>query len=321
MSNQTIGRRALLQAAGLAAVAASGAIPLREASAQHQVRYSSGSEAATLKAPANACDCHMHIYDSRFPVAANATLRPPDALVEDYRMLQQRTGTTRNVVVTPSTYGTDNSCTLDAMAQLGATSRGVAVVDTSVSDDELKRLAELGIRGIRFNLVQSGATTIDMLEPLAKRVHELGWHVQIHMLGDRIVEIADLLQRLPAPIVFDHMGRIPQPAGPDHPAFRVIADLAEQGRAWVKLSGAYMDTKIGPPSYADATKLAQAFAKAVPDRMVWGSDWPHPTEQDLAKKPDDAILFDLVAAWAPDAATRQGILVDNPAALYGFPKA
>jgi predicted TIM-barrel fold metal-dependent hydrolase len=320
MVNQTIGRRALLKGAGVVALAASGAVPLREARAQHQVRYSSGTEAAKLKAPVNACDCHMHIYDSRFPVAANATLRPPDASVEDYRMLQQRTGTTRNVVVTPSTYGTDNSCTLDAMAKLGAVSRGVAVVDTSVSDDELKRLAGLGIRGIRFNLVQSGATTIDMLEPLSKRVNALGWHVQIHMLGDQIVQIADLLQRLPSPIVFDHMGRISKEVGPEHPAFRVIAGLVEKGRGWVKLSGAYMDTKIGPPSYADSTKLAQAFAKAAPDRMIWGSDWPHPTEK-LENKPDDAILFDLLAAWLPDDATRRLVLVDNPAALYGFPKA
>jgi predicted TIM-barrel fold metal-dependent hydrolase len=320
MVNQTIGRRALLKGAGVVALAASGAVPLREARAQHQVRYSSGTEAAKLKAPVNACDCHMHIYDGRFPVAANATLRPPDASVEDYRMLQQRTGTTRNVVVTPSTYGTDNSCTLDAMAKLGAVSRGVAVVDTSVSDDELKRLAGLGIRGIRFNLVQSGATTIDMLEPLSKRVNALGWHVQIHMLGDQIVQIADLLQRLPSPIVFDHMGRISKEVGPEHPAFRVIAGLVEKGRGWVKLSGAYMDTKIGPPSYADSTKLAQAFAKAAPDRMIWGSDWPHPTEK-LENKPDDAILFDLLAAWLPDDATRRLVLVDNPAALYGFPKA
>jgi D-galactarolactone isomerase len=320
MVNQTIGRRALLKGAGVVALAASGAVPLREARAQHQVRYSSGTEAAKLKAPVNACDCHMHIYDGRFPVAANATLRPPDASVEDYRMLQQRTGTTRNVVVTPSTYGTDNSCTLDAMAKLGAVSRGVAVVDTSVSDDELKRLSGLGIRGIRFNLVQSGATTIDMLEPLSKRVNALGWHVQIHMLGDQIVQIADLLQRLPSPIVFDHMGRISKEVGPEHPAFRVIAGLVEKGRGWVKLSGAYMDTKIGPPSYADSTKLAQAFAKAAPDRMIWGSDWPHPTEK-LENKPDDAILFDLLAAWLPDDATRRLVLVDNPAALYGFPKA
>ena len=141
----------------------------------------------------------MHIYDSRFPAAPNAKLRPGNATVDDYRRLQKRLGTTRNVVVTPSTYGTDNSCTLDAMAKLGPSARGVVVVDTSVTDAELKRLHDLGIRGIRFNLVQSGATTIEMLEPLSKRVNDLGWHVQIHMLADAIVENADLFQRLPKP--------------------------------------------------------------------------------------------------------------------------
>src|SRR5882724_11010745 len=123
--------------------------------------------------PADACDCHHHIYDSRFPIAPSATLKPGDAKVPDYRLLQKRIGTTRSVVVQPSTYGTDNSCTLDGMAQLGASSRGVAVVDTSVTDAELKRLNGLGIRGIRFNLVQSGATTVEMLEPLSKRVNEM----------------------------------------------------------------------------------------------------------------------------------------------------
>ncbi len=140
------------------------------------------------------------------------------------------------------------------------------------------------------------------------------------MLGDQIPWIADRLKLLPSPIVFDHMGRIPKEAGPEHPAFQVITVLAQKGRAWVKLSGAYMDSKVGPPSYADSTRLAQAFAKVAPDRMIWGSDWPHPTV-DLANKPDDAVLFDLLEAWVPDGATRQRILVDNPAILYGFPKA
>ncbi len=317
MTHNRIGRRALLQRAGALALAATGATAARESRAQQQVPWSSGTEMPTLKAPADACDCHMHIYDSRFPVAPNATLRPGDAHVEDYRLLQQRTGTARNVVVTPSTYGTDNSCTLDAIARIGATARGVAVVDTGVSDDELKRLHGLGIRGIRFNLVQAGATTVEMLEPLSRRVNELGWHVQIHMLGDKIVEIEPLLQRLPSPVIFDHLGRIPQPAGIDHPAFAVISRLIDKGRAWVKLSGAYIDTKLGPPAYADTTKVAQAYVKAAPERLVWGSDWPHPTEKE---KPDDAVLFDLLGVWAPSGATRRQILVDNPAAFYGFPK-
>jgi predicted TIM-barrel fold metal-dependent hydrolase len=287
------------------------------AQAPQPARWSSGTEAPKLKAPLNACDCHMHIYDSRFPFAPNAKLRPPDATVEDYRLLQKRIGVTRNVVVTPSTYGTDNSCTLDAMAKISPTARGVAVVDTNVADAELKRLDRLGIRGIRFNLVQTGATTIDMLEPLSKRANDLGWHVQIHMLGDHIVENADLLRRLPAPIVFDHLARIPQPAGVDHPAFGLVLKFLERGRTWVKLSGAYQDTKIGPPTYADVSKVARAYVKAIPERLVWASDWPHPTEKTDAK-PDDAILFDLTADWAPEEATRDRILVDNPATLYRF---
>ena len=161
-----IARRTLLKGASFVAMSAAvSGISVRSSEAQ-QVPYSSGTEAPKLQAPANACDCHMHIYDSRFPVAANATLRPSDTLVPDYKLLQKRIGTTRNVVVTPSTYGTDNSVTLDAMAKIGPTARGVAVVDTGVTGAELKRLSGLGVRGIRFNLVQAGATTVEMLEPL-----------------------------------------------------------------------------------------------------------------------------------------------------------
>jgi predicted TIM-barrel fold metal-dependent hydrolase len=308
-------RRGFLQAMGATVIVAGGL----DTTAGHAetVAWSTGTESPKLKAPPNACDCHMHIYDSRFPVAPNAKLRPGDATADDYRRLQKRLGTTRNVVVNPSTYGTDNSCTLDAMAKIGARARGVAVVDTGVTDAELKRLHDLGIRGIRFNLVQSGATTIDMLEPLSKRVDDLGWHVQIHMLGDAIVENADLFQRLPSPIVFDHMARIPQPAGVDHPAFALVLKMLDHGRTWVKLSGAYMETKVGPPGFADVSKVARAYVKAAPERMVWASDWPHPTEK-ADSKPDDAILFDRLPDWALDDTIRNRILVDNPAALYGF---
>src|SRR3954454_12425103 len=314
MMTQLLRRRTVLQGLGGAALFAG--MDVRSANAQ-QVLWSSGTEPAKIKMPADACDCHHHVYDGKFPIAPTATLKPGDAKAADYKLLQKRIGTTRSVVVQPSTYGTDNSCTLDGMAQLGATSRGVAVVDSSVTDAELKRLHGLGIRGIRFNLVQAGATTVDMLVPLSKRVNELGWHVQIHMLGDQIVGIEPILNRLPSPIVFDHMGRIPKDAGAAHPAYAVIGRLIDKGRTWVKLSGAYMDTKVGPPTYADSTKLAQAFAKAAPQRMVWASDWPHPTEKD---KPDDAVLFDLLTEWVPDQATRNRILVDNPVALYGFGK-
>jgi predicted TIM-barrel fold metal-dependent hydrolase len=308
-------RRTFLQGIGVAAFAATG-LSARNANAQ-QVPWSSGTNLPQLKMPADACDCHHHIYDSKFPIAPSATLKPGDAKAADYQALQKRIGTTRSVVVQPSTYGTDNSCTLDGMAQLGPASRGVAVVDTSVTDAELKRLHGLGIRGIRFNLVQAGATTVDMLEPLSKRVADLGWHVQIHQTGDGIVKMENVLQKVASPIVFDHMGRIPKDVGVDHPAFTVISRLIDKGRTFVKVSGAYMDAKVGPPTYADSTKLAQAFVKLAPQRMVWGSDWPHPTAKD-DDKPNDATLVDLLAEWAPNEATRRRILVENPAELYGF---
>jgi predicted TIM-barrel fold metal-dependent hydrolase len=309
-------RRTFLQGMGAAVVTG---LSTQEARAQ-QVPWSSGIDLPKLKVPTNACDCHHHIYDSKFPIAPTATLKPGNATAADYRLLQKRIGTTRSVVVQPSTYGTDNSCTLDGMAQLdNANVRGVAVVDTSVTDAELKRLDGLGIRGIRFNLVQAGATTAEMLEPLSKRVNDLGWHVQIHQTGDGIVKMEDVLQKVVSPIVFDHMGRIPKDVGVNHPAYAVISKLIDKGRTWVKISGAYMDTKIGPPTYADSTKLAQAFVKLAPQRMVWGSDWPHPTQKDDAK-PNDATLVDLLTEWAPDEATRNRILVDNPATIYGFGK-
>ena len=319
MSQSALGRRPFLQGVGVAALAAAG-LSAQEAQAQ-QVLWSSGTDLPKLKMPADACDCHHHIYDGKYPIAPSATLKPGDAKAADYRLLQKRTGTTRSVVVQPSTYGTDNSCTLDGMAQLGsATTRGVAVVDTSVTDAELKRLNDLGIRGIRFNLVQAGATTVEMLEPLSKRVNDLGWHVQIHQTGDGIVKMEDVLQKLPSQIVFDHMGRIPKDVGVNHPAYAVISRLIDKGRTWVKISGAYMDTKVGPPTYADSTKLAQAYVKLAPQRMVWGSDWPHPTEK-ADDKPNDAVLVDLLTEWAPDEKVRNRILVDNPAVLYGFAKA
>jgi predicted TIM-barrel fold metal-dependent hydrolase len=244
-----------------------------------------------------------------------------NAGVEQYRLLQKRIGTTRAVIVTPSAYATANAVTTDGIAQLGlANTRGVAVVRTEVTDAELKKLADGGIRGIRFTLFdpKTAVTSFEMIEPLAKRANDLGWHVQLHFRGDQIVEKEDLLKRIAAPIVFDHMGRIPQPAGVKHPAFPIICRLIDKGRTWVKLSGVYQDTKVGPPTYADTTEVARAYLKFAPERMVWGSDWPHPTERE--HKPNDAVLFDLLTEWAPDEALRKKLLVDNPAVLYGLSK-
>jgi predicted TIM-barrel fold metal-dependent hydrolase len=309
-------RDVLAMAAG--ASAAGIAATVLPARAQVTVPWSTGTALAKTKAPVNATDCHHHIYSSRFKVDPNSTLRPGDASVADYRLLQKRIGTSRNVIVQPSTYGIFNDGLVEALGECGPTARGVAVVNTSVTDAELKRLDAAGVRGIRFNLATpGGATSIDMLEPLAKRIAPMGWHAQINCGPNVTIDNKDLLIRLPCQIVFDHLAHVPEPAGIAHPVFGVVTDLLQKGKAWVKLSGAYQDTKIGPPTYADSTSVAQAYVKAAPERLVWGSDWPHPSEKD-DHKPDDAVLFDLMAVWALDEAVRNRILVDNPAKLYNF---
>lgn len=281
------------------------------------VPHSTGSNPPKLVAPAKAADCHIHIYDARYPssspVMANGT-------VADYRLLQKRVGVERVVIVTPRHYVTDNTVTTDAIKELGIdNARGVGVLRPTVTDAELKKLNDGGIRGIRFTVgdPKTAVVSIDMIEPLAKRIAAYGWHVQLNMPYDKIVEHADMLRRLPTQIVFDHLGKPPEAEGIKHPSHAVIRGLLDARRAWVKISGAYMNTLIGPPTYADATAVAQTFVQAAPERCVWGSDWPHPGPK---VKPDDALLFDLLSVWAPDEATRNRILVDNPQALYGFPK-
>ena len=318
MNRHTLDRRQMLSALGAASVGAAVLPAPAHAQSPDAVPYSTGTGKPKLAAPANACDCHMHIYGLKYPAIAGALRPHPDATVADYRLLQKRIGTTRVVVVTPSLYGTDNSATLDGMAAFGSLARGVAVVNTSVTDGELQRLNGLGVRGIRFNLATPGTTTIEMVEPLAKRLAPLNWHLQFHMKPEQIVDSEALLGGLPVPIVLDHMGRVPRTGALEHKAFAALRRLIDKGRAWVKLSGAYMDSSAGPPTYADSVALAQALIKAAPERMVWGSDWPHPTEKD---KPDDAVLFDLLAAIAPDEAVRNRILIANPARLSDFPKA
>ena len=259
----------------------------------------------------------MHIYHGeRFPPPRPEARMQPNARVQDYLLFQQRIGTSRVVVVQPAANYIDNGVTLDALAQLGPQARGIAVVHPTVSDAELKQMQAQGVRGIRFTQFdpKTAATTLDMIEPLAKRSEPLGLHVQIHLRGDQIAGAADLLARLPGTIVFDHLGRL-SPAGIADPAFGVIRRMLDKGNTWMKLSGAYM--MDGPPRYAKAAPIAQAYIVAAPERMLWGSDWPHPTEKD---KPDDAVLFDLLATIAPDEPLRARILVTNPAQLYDFPK-
>jgi predicted TIM-barrel fold metal-dependent hydrolase len=310
-----LSRRKLLQASA----ATAGALMLGDsANAQQTVPWSTGTELPKTKAPPNAADCHHHIYSAKFQVDPNSRLRPGEASVADYHLLQKRIGTARNVIVQPSTYGIYNDGLVESLRAFGPTARGVAVVNTEVTDAELKRLDAAGVRGVRFNLGTPPApVSMDMAEPLARRIAPMGWHIQFNMPADMTLAAKEVLGRLPCGIVFDHLAHMPEPAGIAHPAFAVVVDLMQKDKAWVKLSGAYADTKIGPPTYADSTAVAQAYVKAAPERLVWGSDWPHPSEA-VDRKPDDALLFDLLTVWAPNEAVRNRILVDNPVRLYGF---
>lgn len=271
-----------------------------------------------LKAPPGACDCHMHFYGPRrrFSYRADAPNAPPPASVDDYRAVRARLGLARTVVVQPSVYGTDNTCNLEAMAELGAEVRGVMVVDTEVSDAELARLTGLGVCGERFYML-GGVLGWDILDEMAARVHDFGWHVQLQLDGRELGEREAALRRLPGTLVIDHVGRFGEPVGVDHPGFRALMRLVEGGHCWVKLSMPYDGSRVGPPNYDDVGVLAKALVRAAPERMLWASNWPHPTVP-VSERPDDAVLLDVLLDWVGDDATRHRILVDNPADLYGF---
>ncbi|SCK26826.1 Predicted metal-dependent hydrolase, TIM-barrel fold [Variovorax sp. HW608] len=284
------------------------------------VPHSAGMARPARRLPPMACDSHMHIFDPRFKPSPHWTREPPSAPVAAYRSLQQRLGTSRAVVVTPSTYGTDNACTLDALAQLGPDARGVAVVGQEVSEAELDHLASHRVCGLRVNFVtpQSwGATTPAMLSTLASKVARLGWHIQVLMHPEQLIELAPALEALAVPVVIDHLGLIDPTRETAGTAFAVLMQLIDAGKAWVKLSGAYMRSSTGGPTYADAVPLGQALVRSAPHRLVWGSDWPHTTE--APGTVDDAALVDLLGTWCSgDHPVMDRILVDNPARLYGF---
>lgn len=283
------------------------------------VPHSAGVRVPSRSLPKNACDTHMHIFDARFAASSHWNRQPPRAEVSAYRRLQRRIGTERAVVVTPSTYGTDNSCTLDALDQLGSAARGVAVVDADVSLAHLQRLDERGVRGLRVNFVSPqswGTTTPAMLEQLAGKAAEMKWHVQVFAHPEQLVTMEPLLARLAAPLVIDHLGRIEPGQGVASPAFGTLRRLLDAGRTWVKLSGVYMRSVTGAPDYIDMRPLGDALVRHAPSRVLWGSDWPHTTE--TAGSVDDADLVDVLVRWCGDDRTLHQVLVDNPATLYGF---
>jgi D-galactarolactone isomerase len=274
-----------------------------------------GNNRPRLTAPRGTCDTHMHIYDHRYTLAPTATFDPPDALVPTYLALRQSLGIDRNVVVQPTAYGKDNRCTLEAMAAIGPNARGVAVVDETVSDAELERLSKAGVRGARFHMLAGAPLPWDVLERIAARIHEFGWHVQLQLDGRDLPEREALIRKVSGTLVIDHVGKFLEPVPTDHPSFRLLLRLVENGRTYVKLSAPYEVSKVGPPYYDDVGALAKMLVRTAPDRMLWATNWPHPT---AGAKPDDTLLLDMLLDWIPDEAMRHKALVDNPAQLYGF---
>lgn len=262
-----------------------------------------------------ACDSHIHVYAHDDAPASV----PHGATADDYALVRARIGTQRTVVVTPAVYRTDNRVTLDAIQRLGPSStRGIAVLHPDVSDATLETLHQGGIRGLRFTLFDpaTAVTRIDMVEPLAHRIAPLGWHVQLHLRAQQVAEYASLLERLPGRLVFDHRARLPviRANQEPHAAQQVLMRLLERGNTWVKLSAPYLDSATG--DYSDLTDNVRQLVARAPERMLWGSDWPHPTEKQT--RPDIASLRAALARWVPDTSVLERILVNNPAHLYGF---
>ncbi|MCP5371475.1 MAG: amidohydrolase family protein [Hyphomicrobiales bacterium] len=269
-----------------------------------------------LTAPPGACDTHFHIYEPQYPLAATAALpAPPAATFADYARVRARLGIERTVVVQPTAYGADNRCTMAAVAAFGPSSRAVVVVDPSVGDAELADLTARGARGIRFFFLPGGALPFEVLDEMAARVRDHGWHVQMQLDGNLLPDYEAAFARLPGGLVIDHVGRFHGGVAPDSPAFKSLLRLVEGGDCWVKLSAPYMSTPEAGPGYPAVTACARDLVKTAPERMVWASNWPHPG---VEPRPDDGPLLDLLLAWADDDATRRRILVDNPAVLYGF---
>lgn len=282
--------------------------------------FSAGESSAATHVPAGACDCHLHVYDNAHPIAPGAKLNPPTATLDDYRRIQARMGTARAVVVTPSTYGADNAVMLGGLAQLGSQGRGVAVIQGDESDVQLHNLKQAGVRGVRLNFSLGATNDVASIEHIAHRIAPLGWHLQLLMPVDQLVALGPVLERLPTDLVFDHFGRITPGQCMQHPAHHWLLAMMRRGKAWVKLSGAYLVSVVASVEDTALDELARSFIDAAPGQVVWGSDWPHATASaGLQPMPDDARQIDRLAEWAREASSLHRILVSNPARLYDFP--
>ncbi|MCP3415119.1 amidohydrolase family protein [Bradyrhizobium brasilense] len=291
------------------------------------------STAVNFDMPAGACDCHTHIHGDpeKFPFFAGRVYTPEPASPEEMSALHKALHVERVVIVTPSVYGPDNSSTLFGITARGPTARGVAVIDDKTSESDLDAMNKAGFRGIRLNLATGGVNDPNVgrqrFSAAIERMKARGWHVQLFTSLAMISAIKDLVATAPVPVVFDHFGGAEATLGTDQPGFADLLALVKSGKAYVKISGAYRASKLAP-DYADATPLAQALIAANAERIVWGTDWPHPdsvtpqgrkvTDVTPLFQIDDGRLLNQLPVWAPDVAIRKAILVDNPARLYGF---
>jgi predicted TIM-barrel fold metal-dependent hydrolase len=286
-----------------------------------------------FRAPPGACDCHTHVFgpEKRFPYDIARAYTPPDATLADLDRLHQHLGIDRVVIVHPSPYGADNRISVDALHHFGPKrARGVAVISAATTNTELKALDAAGMRGARENLETAGvhdpAAAWPRVESTARRIAELGWHLQIFARLSVIAALADRISALPITVVIDHFGRPEAAHGVSQPGFDALRRLVGSGKAYIKVSASYRVSKL--TDHADAAPLARALIKENPDRIVWGTDWPHPGGAprggDVADSVepflpiDDGAALNRLADWAVDTATRDRILITNPARLYGF---
>ncbi|MGE0799830.1 MAG: amidohydrolase family protein [Lautropia sp.] len=267
--------------------------------------------------PAGACDAHFHVFpgSDAYPRSPARAYDPALATDADYRTLMRSLGLQRAVLVHPTTYGTDNRLLVDVL-RANPDYRGIAVVDLQADGRQLDMLREAGVRGIRITAVAGGGVPLDQMDALASRIAPLDWHLQLFTRAETMQQLAPRLPRLPVPVVLDHLGGLSAADGDGSDALDTVLRLLATGRVWVKLSGAYRASASGLP-YRDTIALGRALVQAAPDRLVWGSDWPHPNRRGQPM-PNDGDLLALLAEWAPDERVRSRILVDNAAALYGF---
>ena len=269
--------------------------------------------------PLGACDAHCHIFGpgDKYPYAPRRSYTPPDAPLSSFQKLQSALGLERAVLVNASCYGTDNTVILDAIAQSRGQYRGVANVDDTFTEKDFLRLAEGGIRGVRFNFVKhlGGAPDMSVFRSIVDRIKPFGWHVVLHFDATDLLEFKDLLDNLPIPFLIDHMGRVPTGDGVSQVPFELLLDVAQRDNCWVKICGAERISTAGPP-FTDAVPFARALLKVSQDRILWGTDWPHPNIK--KHMPNDGDLVDLIPLFMPDEELQKKVLIDNPHRLYGF---